>query len=141
LNNGEHHMATQFVKASGGCSAPPPAYLEAAMQRLGQMRFKTVGEEVAGEPTRAQFMVSHPNITGMQIDPITRSYIPEHYVKRIAISYNDKPLMTAEVGFSLSADPALGFFFKPEKTGTIKAEVMDSKGLQWSQSFAVNGQL
>lgn len=62
-------------------------------------------------------------------------------MKRIAISYNDKPLMTAEVGFSLSADPALGFFFKPEKTGTIKAEVMDSKGLQWSQSFAVNGQL
>jgi sulfur-oxidizing protein SoxY len=141
LNNGEHHMATQFVKASGGCSAPPPAYLKAAMQRLGQMRFKTVGEEVAGEPTRAQFMVSHPNITGMQIDPITRSYIPEHYVKRIAISYNDKPLMTAELGSSLSADPALGFFFKPEETGTIKAEVMDSKGMQWSQSFAVNGQL
>jgi sulfur-oxidizing protein SoxY len=41
-------------------------------------------------------MVSHPNITGMQIDYLTRSYIPEHYVKRIVISYNDKPLMAAE---------------------------------------------
>jgi hypothetical protein len=35
----------------------------------------------------------------------------------------------------------LGFFFKAEKTGTIKAEVMDSKDLQWSQSFAVKGQI
>ena len=135
LNNGEHHMTANFVKASGGCSAPPAADLKAAMERLGQMKFRTVGDVVAGEPAAGQFMVSHPNITGFQIDQVTRSIIPQHYVKTIAISQNGKPLMTAEVGFSLSADPSLRFFFKPEKAGTIKAEVVDSKGLQWSETF------
>ena len=65
----------------------------------------------------------------------------DQYTPVRAIAVNDKPLMTAEVGSSLSADPALDFFFKAEKTGTIKAEVMDSKGMQWSQSFAVKGQI
>lgn len=137
LDNGEHHMTANFVKASGGCSAPPAADLKAAMERMGQMKFRTVGDAIVGNPVVGQFMVSHPNITGLQLDQQTRSYIPEHYVKSIAISYKDKPVMTADVGFSLSADPSLRFFFKPEKEGTIKAEVVDSKGMRWSETFEV----
>jgi sulfur-oxidizing protein SoxY len=137
LNNGEHHMTANFVKASGGCSAPPAADLKAAMQRLGQMKFRTVGEGAAGQPTAGQFMVSHPNLTGLQLDQRTRAIIPPHYVKKIAITYNGKPVMTAEVGIALSTDPSLRFFFKPEKAGTIKAEVVDSKDMQWSETFEV----
>ena len=32
----ERYMVTQFVKASGGCSAPPAAYLEARCKGLGR---------------------------------------------------------------------------------------------------------
>jgi sulfur-oxidizing protein SoxY len=137
LNNGEHHMTANFVKAQGGCSAPLAADLKAAMQRIGQMRFRLIGEPKDKEPALANFIVSHPNITGMQMDQITRHVTPEHYVKSIAFTYQDQPLMTAEVGFSLSADPSLRFFFDHAGGGKLAAKVVDSKGQEWSQQFEV----
>ncbi len=138
LNNGDHHMVANFVKAQGGCSAPLGADLAAAMARLGKMKFRTVEKSDEGN-SLSQFMVSHPNITGMQLDQRTRLIAPAHYVKKIAISYNDKPILTAEVGFSVSADPSFRFFFKPEDKGTVTATVSDSKGGEWTEEFNVAG--
>jgi sulfur-oxidizing protein SoxY len=137
LNNGEHHMTANFVKATGGCSAPLGADLKAAMQRIGRMKFKTVGETKPGEPATGQLQVSHPNLTGLQMDQKTRVFTPAHYVKKIAVTYNDKPVLNADVGFSLSADPNLRFFFTPGKGGKVKVEVDDSKDMHWAQEFEV----
>lgn len=139
LSNGEHHMAARYVKAQGGCSAPLAADLKAALQRMGKMKFRTVGEVSPGKPALAQFMLSHPNITGMQLDQRTRAIIPEHYVKEIVITYNDQPILKANIGISISADPSLRFFFTPGKEGLIKAQATDSKGMQWSETYAVKG--
>ena len=38
-------MTKKFVKASGGCSAPIGADLDAAMKRLGKMKFR-LGQDV-----------------------------------------------------------------------------------------------
>ena len=135
LNTGEHHMVTNFVKASGGCSAPLGADLKAAMERIGQMKFRNVEQENTGELKLAQFMVSHPNITGMQLDQRTRLITPAHYIKKVNITLDDEPLMSAEMGISVSADPSFRFFFKPQTKGVIKAEVSDSKGLEWTETF------
>jgi len=135
LNTGEYHMVTNFVKAQGGCSAPLGADLKAAMARMGKMKLRTVNEK--GGLDLEQFMVSHPNITGMQMDQRTRLITPEHYVKKVEISYNDKPVMSADLGISISADPSFRFFFKPEGKGTITAKVSDSKGMKWVETFEV----
>jgi len=137
LNNGEHHMVTNFVKAQGGCSAPLGADLAAAMERMGKMKFRILEESDNGLDL-SQYMVSHPNITGMQLDQRTRLITPAHYVKKIEIAYNDKPILTAEVGFSVSADPSFRFFFKPEgKKGVVTAKVSDSKGKEWVEKFDI----
>lgn len=138
LNNGDHHMVANFVKAQGGCSAPLGADLAAAMARLGKMKFRTIEKSGEGN-SLSQFMVSHPNITGMQLDQRTRLITPAHYVKKIAIAYNDKPILTAEVGFSVSADPSFRFFFKPDGKGTVTATVSDSKGGEWTEQFDISG--
>ena len=138
LNSGEHHMVANFVKAQGGCSAPLGADLAAAMERMGKMKFRTIEKSDDGY-SLSQYMVSHPNITGMQLDQRTRLIAPAHYVKKIAIAYNDKPILTAEVGFSVSADPSFRFFFKPEDKGTVTATVSDSKGEEWTEEFDVAG--
>lgn len=139
LNTGEHHMVTNFVKASGGCSAPLGADLKAAMARIGQMKFKTLGEPQPDQPLLAQFNVSHPNITGLQKDQKTQLIVPPHYVKSIRINYNGKPIMTADVGISISADPSFRFFFKPEQPGgELTAEVLDSKGMDFKESFPIS---
>ncbi|MCB1749811.1 MAG: quinoprotein dehydrogenase-associated SoxYZ-like carrier [Gammaproteobacteria bacterium] len=139
LNNGEHHMVTNFVKASGGCSAPLAADFDAAMERIGAMKFRTIGDETEDDLLIGQFMLSHPNITGMQKDQKTHLIRPEHYVKTIKLYHGDTLLMTAETGFSVSADPSFRFFFRDTGAHELRAEVVDSKGMSWEQQFDVPG--
>lgn len=138
LNSGEHHMVTNFVKAQGGCSAPLAADFAAAMQTIGEMKFRTMGEPNKDQTLVGQFMLSHPNVTGMQKDQKTQLIRPAHYVETVKIFYNDKHIMTAETGFSISADPSFRFFFRPEGGGELRAEVSDSKGNAWQQTFSVD---
>lgn len=135
LNSGEHYLATNFVKAAGGCSAPLAADFNAAMERIGQMRFRTVGAAPEDDLLIGQFILSHPNVTGLQKDQKTQLIRPEHYVKTIKLYQGDTLLMTAETGFSVSADPSFRFFLRDSGARELRAEVVDSKGLSWQQRF------
>ena len=83
MNDGKLYMSKQFVKASGGCSAPLGADLDAAMQRLGKMKFRLDEGAKKNQPSLAQLLISHPNITGMQMDQVSRHIRPAHYVEKI----------------------------------------------------------
>lgn len=138
LSNGELHMTSNFVKAQGGCSAPAAGDLQAARERMGQMRFRTVGESAQEGLALGQLMISHPNLTGMQLDQRTRAIIPPDYVQHIVVKYNGKPIMTAEVDISISEDPSFRFFFVPQEAGgELTAEVVDSKGREFVGNFEV----
>ncbi|MCX7093413.1 MAG: quinoprotein dehydrogenase-associated SoxYZ-like carrier [Methylobacter sp.] len=126
MNDGTLTMTKKFVKASGGCSAPSGANSDEAMARLGKMKFKLDGEVKAGEPTSVQLMISHPNITGMQMDQVTRFVKKSHFVKQVKVSFNDKPILTAKTDIAISSDPNFRFYFVPEKAGELKAEVSDT---------------
>lgn len=126
MNDGTLTMTKKFVKASGGCSAPSGANSDEAMARLGKMKFKLDGEVKTGEPTSVQLMISHPNITGMQMDQVTRFVKKSHFVKQVKVSFNDKPILTAKTDIAISSDPNFRFYFVPEKAGELKAEVSDT---------------
>lgn len=130
-NDGELYMTKRFVKASGGCSAPVGTDIDAAMARLGQMKFRL--QDVAmSRPNEVQLNISHPNITGLQMDQLTRHYLPAHFVKRIEVSYGDQPVLTAETDISISEDPSFRFYFVPEGEGELRAEVIDNKEQRFS---------
>lgn len=126
MNNGELVMAKQKVKASGGCSAPIGADLDAAMQRLGKMKFRLDDAVKAGEPALAQLLISHPNITGMQMDQVTRFIKKSHFVEKLNVTFNDKPVLTAKTDIAISADPNFRFYFVPKESGVLKAEISDT---------------
>ncbi len=141
-NDGELHMAQKFVKASGGCSAPLGSSVgEQAMSRLGKMKFRAKPTEGVGKvlnrPMQTQLAISHPNITGMQMDRITVRFLPAHYVKEIKVSFNGEPIFWAETDISISENPNFKFFFVPQEEGELIAEVTDSDGLQFSQVYKV----
>lgn len=138
LNTGEHHMVTNFVKAQGGCSAPLGSDLKAAMEHIGEMNFRTVGERTPEDAVLAQLMLSHPNITGMQKDQKTQLIRPAHFVKSLKVSFNGQVVMQAETGISISEDPSFRFFFRPEKGGELRADVVDSQGMEWTHTFKVD---
>jgi sulfur-oxidizing protein SoxY len=132
MNDGSLHMIKTFVKASGGCSAPAGKDHSAALARLGKMQIR-MRQATVGKATPVQVIVSHPNNSGLQMDQVTRGYIPAHYVKTMAISYNGEALIKMEAGISISEDPSLRFVFTPQQTGELSAEVTDSKNQQFQQ--------
>lgn len=135
LNDGKLYMATRWVKASGGCSAPPGKDAQAAQASLGKMRLRIDGDGVAGQPVLAQLMISHPNDSGLAMDQLSRQFTPAHFVRRVDISYAGKPLMSADVDFSISENPNFRFYFLPQGEGELKAEVLDSRDLRFQSSL------
>ncbi|MGZ4957683.1 MAG: quinoprotein dehydrogenase-associated SoxYZ-like carrier [Methylomonas sp.] len=148
-NDGKLTMTKKFVKASGGCSAPIGADLDEAMKRLGKVKFRLDDEIKTGQPTMAQLMISHPNLTGMQMDQMTRFVRKSHFIDQLKVTFNNKPVMNAKIDIAISADPNFRFYFVPDKPGELKAEFTDiscespmsrdacHKGSSYSQSHTV----
>lgn len=135
--DGELHMVSRFVKASGGCSAPALKDHEQALARLGKMKLKSVTPFQAGVPNRAQLLISHPNYSGMQMDPLTRNWIPPHYVQKIEISYGERPVLTIEGDISLSENPSIHFTFVPDQPDELSVEVVDSEGRAFREQWPI----
>jgi sulfur-oxidizing protein SoxY len=108
------------------------------MDRIGSMNFRTVGKRNPDDTLVGQLMMSHPNVTGMQKDQKTQLIRPAHYVKEVKLYLDDRLIMTAHTGISISEDPSFRFFFRPGQSGEFRADVVDSKGLHWSHSFRVD---
>lgn len=137
MNDGTLYMAKKFVKASGGCSAPATKDADVAMARLGKMKLKQIGTWRKDEPSEAQFMVSHPNYSGMQIDQITQLWIPARYVRTIDLTLGGRPILKFEGDISMSENPSIRFFVKPEAGDVLHAKVTDSDGATFEQDWPI----
>ena len=136
-NDGKLYMTTRFVKASGGCSAPPGKDQAAALATLGRMKFRVEGEVDRNKPVLAQLMISHPNNSGLAMDQATRQFTPSHFVRKVDVSYAGRPVMSADVDFSISENPNFRFYFVPQGAGELKAEVVDSNDLRFESALKV----
>ena len=72
-------------------------------------------------------MVQHPNSSGLARDQMTQLYIPAYYVRTIEVTYAGRPIMSAEVDFSISENPNFRFYFLAREAGELKAVVVDTK--------------
>lgn len=134
-SDGVLHVVERFVKAAGGCSAPALKDKAVAMARLGQMRLRPRGPFTPGVPNEVQLLISHPNYSGLQIDQISRNWIPPDYVRKIAVSYGGRPVLEVEGDISLSEDPSITFRFVPRQPDTLKVAVEDSSDRHFEQTF------
>jgi sulfur-oxidizing protein SoxY len=137
LSDGALFADTRFVKASGGCSAPAGKDPAAAAARVGRMRLAVDGGVSADQPALAQLMISHPNDSGLVMDQLTRHYTSAYFVRSIKVTYAGKPILTAEVDFSISENPNFRFYFLPAGDGELKAEAVDTKELKFETRLAV----
>jgi hypothetical protein len=87
----------QRRKASGGCSAPA---VKSDRTNIGEMRFRQLGQTPDAESnTRtAQIMIRHPNNSGLQMDQVTRLYIPPFFVHSLKVWQGDELLLLAMEG-------------------------------------------
>ena len=138
-SDGQLFMATRFLKAAGGCSAPPGKDAQAALASLGRMKFRveggTSGDPQGNQPVLAQLMISHPNDSGLAMNQVSRLFTPPHFVRQVRITYGGQPVMSADVDFSISENPNFRFYFLPQGGGELKAEVVDSNDLRFETSL------
>jgi sulfur-oxidizing protein SoxY len=134
--DGQLYMASRFVKAAGGCSAPALKDAEAALARLGQLRLKHEPFRL-GAPNQVQLLTSHPNYTGMQMDQLSRNWIPPHYVQSVDVRYDGRSVLSVDADISLSENPSIRFSFVPDRPGTLAVEVRDSEGGRFIRSWPV----
>ena len=136
-SDGRLLMRTRFVKASGGCSAPPGKDPQAALAALGKIRMRVDGDVVLGKPTLVQLMISHPNDSGMVMDQLTRQFTPRWFVRTVNVSYGGQSVLSADLDFSISENPNLRFYFVPHSPGRLSVEVVDSNQTAWKSGLDV----
>jgi sulfur-oxidizing protein SoxY len=135
--DGKLFVARQFVKTSGGCSAPVGADNADALKDIGLMKLHLLGTFNPGKPLQAQLMIRHPNFNGMQMDQITRVFTPPRFIRTIDATYDGAPIFHLDSDISLSTDPVITFGFVPEKKGNMQLVVRDSDNAAFNHSFDV----
>ena len=124
----------RFVKAAGGCSAPA-AKQEADSIPLGTMRFRRFPPSPGSKLPEAQLMIRHPNYSGMQMDQLTRLYVPAHFVSAVRIWQGDDLLLGIDSGISIAQNPEFRFSYRPNGAAEFRAEVHDSEGKVFKDSW------
>ena len=137
MNNGEKYMNSNFVKAAGGCSAPSLADMDTVMARLGKMKMKFFETGNNNSPSKAQFLISHPNFSGLQFNQLTRAEIPAHFVNYIKIEQDNELIIEAYPDISMSEDPSITFHFL-DSGSPLKVTVEDSEGKNYAGNFPLS---
>ncbi len=130
----------RFVKAAGGCSAPAAKQV-AGGPPLGTMRLRQFppSAETGAEADRREIelMIRHPNNSGMQMDQVSRLYVPAHFVSTVRIWQGDTLLLAVDSGISISENPIFRFDYQPSGATAFRAEVEDNEGGSFKDSWSV----
>lgn len=149
-NDGKLYMVSRFVKASGGCSAPAAKDPDEALASMGRMKLRqfpmtpkpdtTVSSVASGgmsEVREAQIMIRHPNHSGLQMDQITRYFIPAHYVSDIEVRQGDEVILSVEGAISLSEDPSIRFHYIPNGSEQLSVMIEDTEEQVFTKSWDI----
>jgi sulfur-oxidizing protein SoxY len=138
-SDGKVYVNSTTVKASGGCGGTVLGDNAAALAAAGKMKIALDGPFRRGEVNKARLLIKHPMYTGLQRDLGTNGYRPAFFIDKIDISYNGKPVLTADTAIGVSEDPFIEFGFLAEQPGALQVVIRDSHGTTFRQSLAVGG--
>ena len=136
LSDGQLYGVKAFVKASGGCSAPASSNADASKALLGQMKFRTFRAE-SDAPPEAQLMLRHPQNSGLQMDQLTRLYVPPFFIDNLKIWQGDELVVTMDGGIAISEDPNLRFNYRPNGAAKFRVEAVDTSKEQFRAEWEV----
>jgi len=127
LTDGKLYAVATYIKASGGCSAPALKNADEANANIGQMKFRLLAGPIETAGMReAQLMVRHPNNSGLQMDQITRLYVPAFFVRELRLWQGQDLVLSVDGGISISENPNIRFSYVPNGAKTFHAEAVDT---------------
>ena len=128
-NDGKLYMNKTFVRASGGCSAPPMEIDPMTKLNMGKMQL--IQDDTAGNPKVHDFhlVITHPNYSGLQKDQQTLYFIPPHYIESVEIkNRRDEVVFAVKGDISFSENPSFDFsYLATESDDVLFAKAIDSR--------------
>jgi sulfur-oxidizing protein SoxY len=122
-------MATKFVKAAGGCSAPALKDTDAALADAGRMVVRALENADAKTGLRqGQLMIKHPQYSGLQLNQATGFYIPARFVREIDVKRGEDLVFSMTGGISISEDPNFRFTYASGGDETLEVTATDTEG-------------
>lgn len=140
--DGKLHMAKAFVKAAGGCSAPAPKDADGDQADIGKTIVRTFDPALSDTPLREGLvMIKHPNTNGLQMDPVSRNYIPARFIRDISVMRGDEFVFRAELNISIAANPHFRFTYANSSDSALYVTSVDTDDTTFtgrSQGVAVS---
>lgn len=144
-DNGALYMAEQLVKFAGGqasCSAPPMGDPKEIAASMGRMTFAAIGAQARASKKlqRTNYQLSHPNHTGMVLDPVTLFYVPMLMVERIEAVQGDEPVFEMTGSITLSQNPRIEFDYVTNGATDMTMRATDTSGAVFERTFPIGPQ-
>ena len=127
-----YYQVTNFVKASGGCAAPPLGDIDSFYKTAGKIKTRIKDDRIT-------VSVLHPQFNGLQMHPVTTEFIEPFYVQKVNVTAKcqDKNcnlnhnLFVFHGDISTSQNPSFSFkfdelLFKHKSVDALDIEVRDT---------------
>lgn len=137
--DGKLHMATKYVKAAGGCSAPALKDQEQALAELGKMKLRLHEANQTPMMQEAQVMIRHPNYSGMQMNQLTGLYIPAKFIESMEVKRGNDTVFTMTGGISLSENPNIRFTYAGGVDNDLSVVAKDTTGATFNIRQSAKG--
>jgi sulfur-oxidizing protein SoxY len=136
--DGKLVMATKFVKAAGGCSAPALKDTDAALAEAGKMQIKHLAAATGGQ-REGQIKIRHPQYSGLQLNQATGYYIPAKFLRVIDVARDGERVFRLEGGISLSENPNIRFTYAAGGDDTLEVTAEDTDGKVFKGQAGADG--
>ena len=147
-SDGQLHMDSKWVAVKGGCSAPSGKNA-GSDPLLGKMKVtfnkyrNSYRNERGGkvfrvplaQPNVVKVQVRHPNESALAADLDTT--VPPNFIQELTVGFANEEVLSAQVNFSISDNPAFTFSFSPNSEGDLSLTVTDTHENIFSQNISI----
>ena len=81
-----------------------------------------------GGKIQVKALITHPMETGLRKNKKTGKKIPAHFINKVVVEANGKPVLTADWTGSVSKNPFLSFKYNGSKDDTVTLSWKDNTG-------------
>jgi sulfur-oxidizing protein SoxY len=71
-------------------------------------------------------MMRHPQNSGLQMDQLTRLYVPPFFIENLKIWQGDDLVVSMDGGIAISEDPNIRFNYRPNGAAGFRVEATDT---------------
>ena len=95
---------------------------------MAKPRIKVPKKAKVGQVVQIKTLITHPMETGNRKNKKTGKKIPRNIINKFTAAFNGKPVFSADMNTSVSANPYIAFYFKVPASGEMTFTWVEDNG-------------